>query len=429
MLAGRDDIDPRQRVVVTGMGLVTPLGRDLDDVFAAMRAGRSGVDVVRRFDATGLPCDIAGQIDDDDLAPPHPDDERGGSELRLARTATDDARRTAKLDEIEDRTRVAVVLGGHGSTPGIAEIDRYVRHTDDDGVLDAAGLAGEAQYDSRQFTVRQPDAAPALLANYVDARGAALPIVSACAAGAQAIGEATRLLREGRADAVVTGGAEPLLSYSGYLGFAILGALTRRYPSPQAASRPFDRKRNGFVIAEGAGILILETLANARARGVDALGEILGYGDSADAYRITDVHPRGDGAVLAMRRAIRDAGLTPDDVDYVNAHGTSTPTNDPVETLAIKRVIGGRAARVPVSSNKSMLGHTIGAAGAIEAILSLRGMRDGVVLPTINYEFPDRRCDLDYVPNEAREMEHSVVLSSSFGFGGQNGCLCLGPAA
>ena len=212
------------------------------------------------------------------------------------------------------------------------------------------------------------------------------------------------------------------------MGFALLGALVRRYPSPEAASRPFDRRRNGFVIAEGAGALILETLEGARARGRPVLGEILGYGDSSDAYRITDVHPEGDGALRAMQGALADAGLEPDAVEYVNAHGTSTPTNDPVETLAIKRLLGERAHGVPVSSNKSMIGHTIGAAGAVEAILTLEGMRRGVLLPTINQEAPDRKCDLDYVPNEARAMAHRTALSNSFGFGGQNGCLCLGAA-
>jgi 3-oxoacyl-[acyl-carrier-protein] synthase II len=201
--------------------------------------------------------------------------------------------------------------------------------------------------------------------------------------------------------------------------------MSRRYASPEQASRPFDRKRNGFVIAEGAGVLLLETLAGARERGRPILGEILGYGDSSDAWLITAAHPEGDGAVRAMRRAISDAGLTPDAIDYINAHGTSTPLNDPVESQAIKRVLGERCYHVPVSSNKSMIGHTIGAAGAIEAILTMVGIREGVILPTINLDTPDRKCDLDYVPHVARAAPHRIALSNSFGFGGQNGCLCL----
>jgi 3-oxoacyl-[acyl-carrier-protein] synthase II len=275
--------------------------------------------------------------------------------------------------------------------------------------------------------LRRCDHAPAVVARDLDARGLVMPVVSACAASAQAIGEAVRWLREGRADAMVAGGVEAHLTYAGFVGFVLLGALAKKVPAPEKASRPFDRRRSGFVMAEGAGAVVLETLASARARGRRVLGEVLGYGDSADGYRITDVHPEGEGARLAMARAMADAGVSPDEVEYVNAHGTSTPTNDPSETLAIKRALGeARARRVPVSSNKSMLGHTIGAAGAIEAILTWKGMEEGVLLPTINYETPDPKCDLDYVPNQARRVPHRVALSNSFGFGGQNACLCLG---
>ena len=421
--------DATRRVVVTGAGMITSLGADLPTTFDAMRAGRSGVGHLTRFDPTGLPCDIGAEIDAASLIPPHPLDEIGGSELRLLRHAARQALATANLDAIEDRHRIAVTIGGHGCTPGTQLMERNLRHTDAAGHLDAAALRRDPTFTARDWTTRSPETAPTLLAHLLDARGPVLPVVSACAAGTQAVGEGLRLLREGRADIVVTGGAEPLFSYTYYLGFAILGALSRRYPSPQAASRPFDRKRNGFVIGEGAAVLVLETLAGARERGRTILGEVLGYGDSSDGYRITDMHPEAEGAVQAMRAAIADAGLTPDDVDYVNAHGTSTPINDPTETLACKRVFGDRAYEVPISSNKSMIGHTIGAAGAIEGLLTLEGMRRGVLLPTINQEAKDRRCDLDYVPNEARETIHHVALSNSFGFGGQNACLCLGSAA
>jgi len=416
------------RVVVTGIGLVTALGPDLVTTFDAMQAGRSGVRTLTRFDAGGLPCDIGAEVDVDALIAPHPLDALGGSGLRLMRHAAAQALAMAPLDHITDRTRIAVALGGHGTTPDMDDLEMFSRHVAEDDAVDGAGLRADPAFHERNFMTRSPDTAPALLAHLLDARGPVLPVVSACAAGTQAIGEGMRMLREGRADVVVTGGAEPLLSFSYYLGFAILGALTRRYPSPERASRPFDRRRNGFVIGEGAGILILEPLTQARAAGRPILGEVLGYGDSADGYRITDMHPEANGAVEAMSRAIADAGLAPGDVEYVNAHGTSTPINDPTETKACKRVFGERAGNVPISSNKSMIGHTIGAAGAIEAILTLEGMRRGILLPTINQEAPDRRCDLDYVPNEARAVVHDVALSNSFGFGGQNACLCIGSA-
>jgi 3-oxoacyl-[acyl-carrier-protein] synthase II len=240
------------------------------------------------------------------------------------------------------------------------------------------------------------------------------------------VGEAYRLIREGRADAALAGGCESTLNFVGFVGFQLLKAMAEKYKSPETASRPFDRRRCGFVMSEGAGAVVLETLEGARARGAIILGEVLGYGDSADAYRITDTHPEAEGAILAMRGALDDAGLSAEAVEYVNAHGTSTTINDVTETRAIKVVLGERARTVPVSSNKSMLGHTIGAAGAIEAVLTLMGMRVGLVLPTINYEYPDPKCDLDYVPNVARPLAHRVSLSNSFGFGGQNACLCLG---
>ncbi len=417
-----------QRVIVSAWGLVSALGPDVATTFDAMAAGRSGVARVTRFDPTGLFCDIGGQVDDEWLAPDDDRSEFASTSWRVARPALDQLLRSGDLAAFEDRTRVGVVLGGHATTPQLDEIRMRSRHWLPNGNSDPVAAAADPAYVGEYYTQRQPDVIAALLADTIDARGPVIPIVSACAAGTQAIGEAMHLLRAGRVDAIVAGGAEPLLCYMGYVGFSILGALTRRYPSPEQASRPFDRRRNGFVIAEGAGLLLLETLASARGRGAPVLGEILGYGDSADAHLITAVHPEGRGAIEAMRAALSDAGRLPEDVDYVNAHGTSTPLNDPTETHALKEVLGERAYDVPVSSNKSMLGHTIGAAGAIEAILTLEGMRRGVLLPTINQESPDRKCDLDYVPNEAREMAHRVALSNSFGFGGQNGCLCLGAA-
>jgi 3-oxoacyl-[acyl-carrier-protein] synthase II len=417
--------DPAHRVVVTGWGMVTSLGAGVETTFAAMARGRSGVSRATRIDPTGLPCDLAAEIDLESLAPSHPLDDVGGSAFRLFRTALDEALEGDAFALIEDRGRIAVMLGQHGSSPTGGSAELLAHYTGEDEVVDVDGLIADRSYSANLFSRRLPDTLPALVARYKDARGPVVPIVSACAAGAQAVGEGMRLLRDGRTDAVIAGGVEPLLTYAYYLGFTLLGAMSRRYPSPEQASRPFDRKRNGFVIAEGAGALVLETLEGAQKRSRPILGEILGYGDSSDAHLITATHPEGDGAVLAMRRALADAGLRPDDVDYINAHGTSTPLNDPVETKAIKRVLGDRAGEVPVSSNKSMIGHTIGAAGAIEAILTMVGIREGLMLPTINLDTPDRKCDLDYVPHEARAASHRIALSNSFGFGGQNGCLCL----
>jgi 3-oxoacyl-[acyl-carrier-protein] synthase II len=225
---------------------------------------------------------------------------------------------------------------------------------------------------------------------------------------------------------MIAGGCEAALNFTGFVGFVLIRALSEKYSSPQKASRPFDRKRNGFVMSEGAGAVVLEELEHARSRGVPILGELLGYGASADAYRITDTHPRGEGAVIAIKSAIKDAVLGPEDIDYINAHGTSTSQNDMAETRAIKEVFGQRANDIPVSSNKSLLGHTIAAAGAIESILTLVGINRSILLPTINYEFRDPKCNLDYVPNEARQKEHRTAISNSFGFGGQNACLCIG---
>lgn len=425
--AGRPD---SQRVVVTGWGMVTPMGGSVEATFSGCVEGRSAIREFRAFVAAGLPCRVGGEVDDAAL-PADP----GGLVApatrphRLLLAAGRQAASSARLHEVRRRERIAVLVGGHGGCPTPADIARTVRHVDDRGAVDEAGLRAEARYGLRQFDLRRCDHAPSVLADDLDARGGAVGIVSACAASAQAIGEATRRLREGRADAVVAGGVDSHVNFAGFVGFVLLGALVKRYASPEKASRPFDRRRSGFVMSEGAGVVVLETLASARARGAVPLGEVLGYGDSADGFRITDVHPEGEGARLAMVRAMADADVTPDDVEYVNAHGTSTPTNDPGETLAIKRALGeARARAVPVSSNKSMIGHTIGAAGAIEAILTWKGLAEGVMLPTINLETPDPRCDLDYVPNEARRRPHRVALSNSFGFGGQNACLCLGAA-
>jgi 3-oxoacyl-[acyl-carrier-protein] synthase II len=420
----------RRRVVITGYGMVTPLGKNTEETFENASLGRSGVGHITRFDVSGLPCTIGGEVDDHWLETGvdeksrwlHAFSSRG---LRLMTKATIEAADQAGLDRVVTRERIGCVLGFHADNP--AEEDLVLLHRHYDGhTWDGRGLLSLEGYSPLNFLRRKPDVAAAILSRIFGCAGPTLSVASACAAGSQAIGEACRIIQNGQADVMIAGGCDSQLNFVGFVGFVLIKALAEKYSTPQRASRPFDRKRSGFVMSEGAGAVILEDLAHARARGVPVLGEVLGYGVSADAYRITDTHPKGLGAILAMRGAVADASLSPDDIDYINAHGTSTVQNDPTETIAIKEVFGERARDIPVSSNKSMLGHTIGAAGAIEAILTLVGINRSIILPTINYEFPDPKCDLDYVPNEARRKRHRRALSNSFGFGGQNACLCIG---
>src|SRR5208337_3415532 len=416
----------RKRVVVTGYGMITPIGKDSRETFENARNGVSGIDFLRSFDTKGLPCRIGGEVDDSWLDTLPAKGLRGIEKcssrgLKLMISAVSEAVGAARLDSVEDRDGIGVSLGYHGENPSVEDMLLLYRYSGKD-VWDVGGLTKNGVYSFFNFFRRKPDVATSILSILFDCRGSNLTIVSACAAGAQAIG----IIREGKADVMIAGGCESNLNFSGFVGFVLIRALSEKYSSPEKASRPFDRKRNGFVMSEGAGALVLESLDHALERKAPIFAEVLGYGSSADAFRITDIHPKGDGAVFAMQGALADAGLTPDDIDYINAHGTSTVQNDQIETLAIKRVWGERAKKIAVSSNKSMIGHTIAAAGAIEAGLTIMGLNTSVLLPTINYEFADPKCDLDYVPNRARELEHGIVLSNSFGFGGQNACLCFG---
>lgn len=421
----------KRRVVITGVGMVTPLGRNCDETFTRAAEGRSGIDFIKAFDTRGLPCRIGGEVNNDWLADLEPRssaqfDRYSSRGLRLMQTAVMEAAAQSGLQTIKDRERIGVSLGSHGENVSVSEMQELLRFYDGNGHWDLNGLLNACHYSPFQFFLRKPDTASSILSMLFDCRGSSLSIVSACAAGSQAIGEAYRIIKDGAAEVMIAGGCEATLNFMGFIGFVLIKALTEKYAAPQTASRPFDRKRSGFVMSEGAGAVILEDLAHARARGAIILGELLGYGSSADAYRITDTHPKAEGAFLAMSGALEDASLSPDEIDYVNAHGTSTIQNDLVESMAIRRVFGEKAKSVPVSSNKSMLGHTIAAAGAIECILTLMGMHRSIILPTINYENRDPKCDLDYVPNEARNIPYRHALSNSFGFGGQNACLCIG---
>ncbi len=415
-------------MVVTGAGIVSPLARGVAETFDRAARGLSGIGPIRSFDTTGLPCTIGGEVDDAWLDPPgkRPGGGPGGRGLRLLFPAADEACAQARLDQIADPRSIGVALGSHGENPPVGDLAQLHRFLDDDGGWNAKAMLAAGGYDVLQFARRKPDVAAALLADRFRCGGPCVSVSSACAASAQAIGEACWMIRDRRCDVVLAGGCESNLNFVGFIGFVLLRALAERAGTAETASRPFDRRRSGFVLSEGAGLVVLEELEHARSRGSTILGEVLGYGDSADAYRITDTCPDGRGAVTAMRLALEDAGLRADEVDCVNAHGTSTVQGDLSEARAIHEVFGERAATVPITANKSMLGHTIAAAGAIECILTLVGLEQSVLLPTINNETPDPRCNLDVVPNEARPLAHSVALSNSFGFGGQNACLCLG---
>lgn len=410
--------------------MITTSGKNTEETFERCSQGLSGIDYIRSFDTTGLPCQIAGEVDNSWIEEfENRTDQRlrkfSSRGLRLMRIAASEAAAQAGLDQVRDRDKIGVSLGSHGDNPDVEAIKLIHKFYDGDGHWDMKNLIKAGGYPFLHFFRRKPDAAASILSTTFDCRGPVLSLVSACAAGSQAVGEAVRLIEDKKCDIMIAGGCEATIDFTGMIGFILLKALCEKYSEPQKASRPFDRKRSGFVMSEGAGALILEELEHARGRGAQILGEIKGYGSSADAYRITDTHPKGLGAVIAMKAALNDAGISPGEVDYINAHGTSTMQNDLTETRAIREVFGERAGDVPVSSNKSMLGHAIAAAGPIECIMTLVGISRSVILPTINYESRDPKCDLDYVPNEARRKEHSIALSNSFGFGGQNACLCI----
>jgi len=420
----------KRRAVITGYGMITPLGRNSWETFNNCSNGRSGIDYIKSFDTSGLPCRIGGEVNEEWIEQLEKKGARklrkfSSRALRLMQIATAEAAAQSDLSSIADRNAIGVALGSHGDNPNPRDMHFLHKFLDDNGNWDLRGLIKSGGYPFLNFFRRKPDAASSMLATSFNCKGPNLAIVSACAAGAQAIGEALRLIEDQQCKVMIAGGCDALLDFTGMAGFLLLKALSEKHSSPQAASRPFDRRRNGFVMSEAAAAVILEDLEHALERGAAILGELKGYGASADAYRITDTHPKGLGAVIAMKSALEDAGLSTDNIDYINAHGTSTRQNDLTETQAIKELFGERAKKIPVSSNKSMLGHTIAATGALECILSLKGINSSTILPTINQESKDPKCNLDYVPNESRKKEHHTVLSNSFGFGGQNACLCI----
>jgi 3-oxoacyl-[acyl-carrier-protein] synthase II len=419
-----------RRVVITGMGVITPLSDTVEDLFRTQLAGQSGIGPITHFDASTFPTRIAGEVKNFDLGrylqQPHAW-ARTSATSRFGAAATRLALEDAGLlSNGFDRTRFGVYLGTGEATE---EVEMHLglvgqMYHPDTGVdivalsrLCSASYTAEGQ---REHELHMPSAR---IAEYFDLQGPNYSCLTACAAGTQAIGEALELIRRDEADLMLAGGAHSMIYPTGLTGFNLLTALSTRNDAPQKASRPFDRMRDGFVIGEGAGVLVLEELEHAKRRGALIYAELTGYGSTGDAFRVTDSHPEARGAIACVQAALKDARLNPADIGYINAHGTSTRLNDLVETLAIKRVFGEQAYRVPISSSKSMLGHLIAAAGSVELIISIMAMREGVLPPTINSEVPDPECDLDYIPNVAREAKVEHVLSNSFGFGGQNAAL------
>lgn len=400
-----------RRVVITGMGAVTPLGNTAADFWAGIREGKNGIDTITHFDISVQKAIMGGEVKDFTY-----EDFREGKRMdrssQFGVTAAKEAMRDSGLVSGENIHPYRLgVLAGTG-IGGIMTLETEVTKAVDKGV-------------GRVSALLVPMVIPNILAGNVaialQAKGSCLGMVTACAAGTHGIGEAYRAIRHGYLDAIVAGAAEAAFAPVCFAGFANMTALSTR-TDRNRCSTPFDKERDGFVMGEGAGMLVLEELEHALARGARIYGEIAGYGTTCDAYHLTSPSPEGEGAAEAMKMALRDAGLNPEDVDYINAHGTGTPYNDLFETRAVKTVFGADT-KVPISSTKSMTGHLLGAAGAIEAIVCLKAINDGFLPATINYQVPDEELDLDYVPNQGREAEVNVTLSNSLGFGGHNGTL------
>lgn len=406
-----------RRVVVTGTGLVSPVGTGVKKAWGNICNGVSGVDYVTRFDASDFSVQIAAEVTD--FATEDYFDKKAEKLVKLFAQYAVVASRMALAEsgfEIneENSERVGVITGcGMGGLPTIT-----MQHE----------VALEKGF-HRISPFFIPTAIPNMPSGHISmdlgSKGPNLTLTTACAAGTHAVGEAFRHIKYGMSDVMIAGGTEAVICPLGLNGFAAMKALSKRNDSPAEASRPFDKDRDGFVMSEGAGILILEEYEHARARGAEIIAEVIGYGASSDAYHIAAPPEDGEGAIRCMRFAMQDAGIGPGDVDYINAHGTSTPLNDRCETLAIKTVFGDDAYRLVVSSTKSMTGHALGAAGGLEAVFTALSLRDQVAPPTINHHEPSPECDLDYVPNNAREMDIRVALSNSFGFGGTNGVVAM----
>ncbi|MDR2441718.1 MAG: beta-ketoacyl-[acyl-carrier-protein] synthase family protein [Planctomycetaceae bacterium] len=431
----------KRRVVITGIGLVTPLGHEVEAVWRKLLNGESGVGPITLFDANNFPTKIAAEVKDFDMSvigenpadwelqDRHTQFAVGAGFKAMVDAGLWDAAAKSKAFPY-DSERIGVYTG---AGEGKQDFDKFTQ-------MVLAGVDGKAdgQFDMGKFIEKgieilnpireleqEPHMSAAHLAAMFQAYGPNVNCLTACAASAQAVGEAVQIIKREEADIMIAGGAHSMIHPFGVTGFNLLTALSTNNKNPHGASRPFDKERDGFILGEGAAVVILEELEYAQKRGAKIYAEFAGYGATSDAFRITDIHPEGRGAISCMKMALEDAGLTINDVDYINAHGTSTSVNDRVETLAIKTLFGERAKQIPVSSTKSVTGHLVAAAGASELIYCLLAIRDGILPPTMNYKTPDPDCDLDYIPNKARKAKCEVVLSNSFGFGGQNVTLAI----
>ena len=406
-----------RRVVITGLGLVTPLGIGVDETWSALCEGRSGIGEITRFDTTEFTTKIAGEVKDfnaEDFLPKK------------------EARRTEKF--------IAYAVAGARMALENARLTIDDTNGPRVGVITGCGLGGLEMLETTARTVQEKgpkrcspffiprligNMAPGMISIHLGAKGPNISVATACAAGAHAIGDACNTILRGQADAMITGGVESVITPTCVAGFNAMKALSTRNDDPQKASRPFDRDRDGFVVGEGAGILILEELDHARGRGATILAEMAGYGQSGDGYHMTSPSPDGDGMIRCMQAALDSAGITCETIDYINAHGTSTPLNDLYETRAIKKVFGDFAPRIPISSTKSMTGHLLGGAGGIETSFTVLAIKNSIIPPTINLENPGEECDLDYVPKVARQADIAYAMSNSFGFGGTNASLVV----
>jgi len=407
----------RKRVVITGLGCISPLGNDVSTLWSSLLAGKSGVGFITHYDTTQYKVKIAAEVKDFDGVTlfGNRDSRRMDRFVQFALAATLQALKHSNLIITEaNRDRVGAILGsGIGGMSTLAENTTIFFNRGPDRVSPLL------------VPMMLPDAAASMVALQLGIRGPNMAVVSACASGTNAIGEAVEVIRHGRADVVFSGGCEAVIVPIAMAGLTVMTALSTHNDEPERASRPFDKLRDGFVMGEGAAVLVLESLEHAQERGAQILGEIKGYGTSNDAYHISAPAENGAGAAICMKTALEDAGMQVSDIDYINAHGTSTLLNDKSETDAIKTVFGQLAYSVPVSSTKSMTGHLLGAAGGLEAVICVKILEDEILPPTINYENPDPECDLDYVPNHARPMKVQNVMSNSFGFGGHNASIII----
>ena len=405
------------RVVVTGMGAITCLGNTVEEFWTGLKNGQSGIQQISLVSPEGFPCKVSGEIRDFN-ANDYMDRKEARRMARFSQFAVAAAHQAVKdagLDfENEDLDRIGVLIGS--GSGGLPETDQQAE------IRVKRGVSRMSPYYIPMMLVNM---ASANISHTFNLTGYTNTCVTACAAGTQSIGEAAEVIRRGAADVIVTGGTEAGICEIGMGGFSTMRALSTWDGDPTKASRPFDANRDGFAPAEGSSILILESLEHAKARGAHIYAEIAGWGVSSDAYHLVQPHPEGSGAAKAVTRALDNAGVELDEIDYINAHGTSTPINDASETRAIKRVFGERAYDIPISSTKSMVGHSLGASGSLEAIVCIKSINDSILHPTINQEELDPECDLDYIPNVAREAEVNITLSNSFGFGGQNACLVI----